>query len=88
MYPAGLLYNIRTNRYHPIIFRFAPTPGPLNNKPIQRHKSLAHHTDGFETKELAVSYIYESKYKFVYGLEFEWDSEKEPIPAIITYLEV
>ena len=45
-----ILYNEKLNRWHPILFREAPLPGPPSpDKPI-RHKSCGHHTVGFEER--------------------------------------
>jgi len=86
IYPMGILHNIRTNRYHPIAFRPAPMPGLVDlssSSSAQRFKSLGHHTEGFDTKELALENIksFPNDMKLIEGLEYEWNDEEEPIPA-------
>ena len=51
----ALLHNTKLNRWHPILFQESPLPGPPSpDKPV-RHKSVGHHTSGFETKDEAVA---------------------------------
>lgn len=47
----AMLINIKTNRWHPIVFREAPLPGGGGPR---RHKSKGHHTMGFDTREEAL----------------------------------
>ncbi len=50
----ALLHNTKLNRWHPILFQESPLPGPpADDKPI-RHKSVGHHTAGFETRLAAL----------------------------------
>ena len=52
---AAILHNTATNRWHPIFYREVPLPGPdTPGKPV-RHKSIGHHTDGFATRQEAVT---------------------------------
>ncbi len=37
------LHNMKTGRYHPILFHEVPLPGPPNNGKPERHKSKGHH---------------------------------------------
>lgn len=49
------LHNVKTDRFHPIVFREAPLPGlPGDDVPI-RHKSQGHHTRGFDTRNEAIA---------------------------------
>lgn len=51
---VAMMHNQKLNRWHPVIFREAPLPGPESaDKPV-RHKSSGHHTEGFEKREDAV----------------------------------
>lgn len=52
---VAMMFNQKLNRWHPVIFREAPLPGPETaDKPV-RHKSQGHHTTGFEKREDAVA---------------------------------
>lgn len=51
----GMLHNVKENRWHPILFRESPLPGPDRpDKPV-RLKSVGHHTAGFPTREEAIA---------------------------------
>jgi hypothetical protein len=54
MFIVAMLHNTVNDKYHPIVFRYAPPPsGDLENK-AQRYKSAGHHTEGFDSREIAV----------------------------------
>lgn len=57
MLPAGLLKNIKTGRFHPILFRPGPAPSSSPEDDSQRYKSSGHHTEGFDTLEAANEFI-------------------------------
>lgn len=50
----AILFNIQTNRYHPILFRGVPFPGNVDG---HRYKSIGHHTKGLDTREEAIEDI-------------------------------
>lgn len=50
---VALLFNTKLKRWHPIIYREAPLPGP--NPQLIRHKSVGHNIEGFEKREDAVA---------------------------------
>lgn len=90
----AMLHNTKLNRWHPIFFAEKPLPGPPgSDKPI-RHKSASHHTEGFETREAALSAI-ENDLKDRIGSyagvapevclegDFPWDGEGTP--AMVVY---
>lgn len=79
MYPAGILINKKSGRFHPIVFRSAPRPSESFGEP-HRHKSIGHHTDGFATHEEADAHIESQSWKQT-GCVWEWDGEC--IPAIV-----
>ena len=83
MRPAGILQNTATGRFHPIIFRPAPTPSEsgLTSGPM-RHKSAGHHTDGFATLEEAIADI-EGKGLENCGAVWEWDGDG--VPAMVQW---
>lgn len=80
MYPSGILINKKTGRFHPIIFRRAPLPseGFADEKQVQRHKSIGHHTDGFDTIEEAEKHLNDSTSAEDKGSRWEWDGETMP----------
>ena len=80
-YPAGILQNTQTGRFHPIIFRPGPTPGSSGKEDIQRYKSKGHHTEGFDTIEEAEADIKETPGLHDMGCRWKWDGED--IPAIV-----
>ena len=49
------LHNTKTNRFHPIIFVESPLPGPPSDDKPVRHKSKGHHTQGFDSRDAALS---------------------------------
>jgi hypothetical protein len=80
----GMLHNTQTDRYHPITFRYAPTPSG-----VDRYKSGGHHTDGFTIRSEALDFINNVMSKHYPGFtpclekDFHWDGEG--IPAMVTY---
>lgn len=90
---VGMIHNQKADRWHPVIFREAPLPGPPEpDKPV-RHKSAGHHTEGFETREAALESVPElaarleeqsgQKPKLALEKDFPWDGEE--IPAMVVY---
>lgn len=57
LYPVGYLQNTATNRYYPIFFRPAPAPSERSSDSMHRYRSSGHHTNGFDTLELAQEWI-------------------------------
>jgi hypothetical protein len=83
MYPTGILQNTKTGRFHPIAFRPAPLPSEADrDMGALRHKSIGHHTAGFETLELAKADIADRGWKDC-GTVWEWDGED--VPAMIEW---
>ncbi len=84
MYPAGMLTNTKTGRFHPIIFRDAPMPGNADDAwAARRYKSLGHHTVGFDTLEEAQAHIKAEPRYWDSGAFWEWDGED--VPAIVHF---
>lgn len=46
----GMAHNTTTDRWHPMVYRPDPLPGPGPHA-VDRYKSLGHHTEGFDTRE-------------------------------------
>lgn len=55
---VGMLRNVATNRFHPIVFRRAPLPGGADERlAAHRYKSQGHHTKGFDTLDEARAHV-------------------------------
>ena len=81
-HPAGILTNGKTGRFHPIIFRRAPLPSEgWDETKVQRHKSIGHHTDGFETMDEAEAHIKSEQSWNDTGARWSWTGED--IPALV-----
>jgi hypothetical protein len=78
---AAILSNIETGRFHPVYFR--PAPRPSENAvegETCRHRSLGHHTLGFETLEAAEQFIAADDSAWPTGIVLDWSGEG--IPAV------
>jgi hypothetical protein len=81
------LRNSKTGRWHPILFREEPLPGPAPE--VVRHKSRGHHTEGFESQEAADDHSRNELAPRVEGARLaldtviEWDGEG--IPAVVHF---
>jgi hypothetical protein len=82
------LVNTKARTHHPIIFREAPLPGLDPGESPRRFKSKCHHTEGFPTREEAMTEarrlaaIPEISGEVV-DIDMEWNGEG--IPALVTY---
>lgn len=78
--PAGILKNMKTRRFHPIVFR--PWPKPSGDGDVVPHESTGHHPTGFETIEAARTWLAEDPdYKDIYkdsGRVWEWCGDDTP----------
>jgi hypothetical protein len=91
---VALIHNQKLNRWHPVIYRESPLPGPDSpDKPV-RHKSLGHHTEGFPTRDEAITNANTMAKKIVEGghwtacklaldEDLPWDGED--IPADVAF---
>lgn len=81
------LHNIKTDRYHPIMFEERPTPSHQEGDSLMRSKSLGHHTEGFDTREEALNECQTLASQHGMNLciekDFPWDGECTP--AMVTY---
>jgi len=82
-FPTGILHNTKTGRFHPITFRIAPMPGNAEQGPAYRHKSLGHHTEGFDTLEQAQEWVTNDPNCDDRGTTYLWDGEG--IPAMVDW---
>lgn len=84
LHPTGVLHNTATGRYHPILFYAFPRPSEAGET-LVRHRSMGHHTLGFETLEEAVAWISSRSDLRATGLVWEWDGTGTP--AMTTLFE-
>ncbi len=84
-FPCGMLVNTSTDppRYHPIIFRYAPSPSGDLDSGARRYKSSGHHTKGFDTLEEAMASIQAQPSWQWTGFAWEWDGKG--IPAMVEW---
>ncbi len=83
IFPVGILKDIQTGRFHPIVFRLSPRPSSQIEDDFQRYKSVGHHTVGFETIEEAKQWADDNpNFRFM-GLMWKWNSLEEEIPATV-----
>ena len=83
---TALIHNTAKDTWHPVAFRDSPMPGP--SPTLRRVKSMGHHTEGFATRDLAITWIQESQFKdapFDANSVFAWDGEN--VPAIVSFLD-
>lgn len=82
---GAILHNSKLERWHPIFFAPAPLPSEWDLEGrVCRHKSKAHHTEGFGTFEEAeaeLRRVCDQEGWTVNTTMFEWDGEG--IPATI-----
>ena len=81
-FPAGVLHNTATDRYHPIVFRPAPMPSGVDvESGALRHKSRGHHTEGFPSMAEADAHIAARDAWVPTGLVWEWNGDG--VPALV-----
>lgn len=93
---VAMFYNTKLKRWHPVIYEEKPLPGPESPDKPARHKSVGHHTDGFEKREDAMAYAETTAKKIVEGgmwaevkmsvkpeYDMAWDGED--IPADVAF---
>lgn len=80
MQHIAILKNEKTGRYHPVFFRPAPRPSDdVAEGKVCRHKTLGHHTEGFENLDLAIDWI-DGLGSAVWptGIVYRWSGEDFP----------
>lgn len=90
---AGMIRDSHTGRFHPVILKESPLPGPPSDDKPVRFKSHGHHTTGFESRDDAIASIVNEMAQQLPGLRYltdlgdsdkdmKWDSSKEGLPTI------
>lgn len=94
-----MLFNTAKKTWHPIFYYESPLPGPIDEQAVARYKSKGHHTEGFETRDLALKSCDELKTKLIteYGSNvvmelgddqiLEWNGEGIPADTQIRPIE-
>lgn len=91
---VAMLRNTKTRRWHPIFFEESALPDPPSPDQPVRHKSGAHHAEGFDTREaalqgakvLAEALVKEGcakSCKFALAEDILWDGEA--VPASVAF---
>jgi len=93
---VAMLHNEKLNKWHPIWFKESPLPGPPSEDKPVRHKSKGHHTQGFDTREAALSAAKElsnalkeqaiGPVSLALEKDFEWDGND--IPAMVVFFDI
>ena len=79
MLHTQILHNTTNNTYHPMPFRASPRPSEtLVVGETCRHKSIGHHTKGFQTLDEAVAHIKENEMLVMHEGLLEWDGDGIP----------
>lgn len=81
--PAGILRNVLTGRFHPIVFRYAPLPSSPMRPAVERYKSQGHHTEGFYTEEEAVTFVKAHLEWTLTSCRWKWNGED--VPAMVEF---
>lgn len=83
--PGGILINSSTGIFHPVIFRPAPLPSEDLSATAIRHKSSAHHTDGFRTLEEAIEWFSSDQGTRIGAIDegVRWDWDGNGVPALV-----
>ena len=76
-HPVGILVNLATGRFHPIVFRPAPLPGGASLADgTERYRSKGHHTNGFDTEEEAVAWVRQHPELMLTACKWEWTARR------------
>lgn len=85
-FPAGILHNTATNRWHPLYFYLSPKLSDSASDAVMRFHSAGHHTNGFACLDDAKRYIQEQTNWKDTGAVWGWDGTG--IPTITDYFVV
>jgi hypothetical protein len=93
---VGLIHNVKLDRWHPVYFSENPLPGDVQIEGAKRYKSGGHHTEGFPTRDEALSNakgLAERLREHSIGAthtalekDFPWDGED--IPAMVIFFNI
>ena len=80
------LHNMKTDRYHPIMFQERPQPSYKEGDKLIRSKSAGHHTLGFDTRDEAITeckkLAEKTNARLCISKDFPWDGEDTPAMVI------
>jgi hypothetical protein len=77
-FPASVIHNKATGRYHPVVFYPSPKPSEAGDT-VVRHRSKCHHTEGFATMAEACEFITAQPTWRMYDVMWEWDGDGVPV---------
>lgn len=81
------LHNVKTDRYHPIMFQERPQPSYKEGDKLVRSKSVGHHTNGFDSRDEAITECKklsgEYNTRLCLSKDFPWDGED--VPAMVVF---
>jgi len=84
----AMLHNLKTDRFHPILFYESPLPSSSEDSKVVRHKSKGHHTVGFDTREQAIEFAQTTMKEYYPNArdciekDFPWDGEDTPAMVV------
>ncbi len=76
--PTAILLGEKSGRYHPVVFRWSPSPVHTN-----RYKSVGHHTEGFETLDEAKKFCVDDEGRAEPVAVYNWN--ETDIPAMVLF---
>lgn len=84
VFPAGILRNAKTGRFHPVLFYPSPMPAEV---PLRygQHLAKGHYNEGFDSHQDAVSFVRAHHSLFDTRMTWEWDGVA--LPAL-TYVSL
>lgn len=88
---VAMLFNNKEQKWHPIVFSASPYPGVPDPTKATRMKSRAHHTVGYEEREVALVGAHaladqiEGSAELSVDDDIQWDGEG--VPALIAHLD-
>lgn len=85
---VSILHNQATQRFHPILFAYAPPPGGDQEGGARRYRSRGHHTAGLDTWDEAVAQAHDLVGRAgasVLALESAIDWDGSGVPAMLLW---
>lgn len=83
---AAMIHDSTHDKWHPVIFRDAPLPGPDRRGKPRRLKSVGHHTTGFPDRTEAETWLKAMHEHLPYdNTLFPWDGAG--VPALVVFCD-